>query len=517
MNKLTSVLFVSVFVAIGFALPAQTLAAEDITAHVWIQTNQGDLFSGWVSVDANCSVKDIDGVKHTFDTPVALCALDAFAEQEDKTLDLVNSSYGLYLSGIGKHDQDVDQGWYWMYRVNNISPSVGLDSYELSDGDEVFLKLGAWPSAPVEVSVDTVDVLKGGTVTATVEAFDDTTESFQPLVEATVYVGKSKYKTYTTDENGQVTFDLDRTGDFNVFGTKADYATSEVLQVRVRKQNESKEFVGRAERERLLVAALNWLSSQVDSDGIIKTIGMTEWAAMAYYQADELAPKALRKAVKAYDPDSSSATDLERHILALKTVYGNPHDQNGENYVQQLYNKHFHAGQIGNEDYLNDDIWGVIALLSAGQKVNSTELKQAIRFILDHQLEDGSFSYSTSLEIGDADTTAAALRALKLAQKKGSVVELKPAIQATKTYLESTQRLDGGFAYDAQTIDSNSATTAWVSMALNKPGAWKINKRHPWTYFSWSAQGDGSFAWIVGLDGDALTTAYVAEALARSL
>lgn len=516
MNKLSSI-FLTTLGALFFSLPLPSLAADSITAHLWIQTNEGDLYNGWVSVDDNCSVKDIDGVNHTFESAVVLCALDAYAEQEEKTLDLVNSSYGLYLSGIGKHDQDIAQGWYWLYRVNNVSPAVGLDAYELVDGDEIFLKLGAWPSAPVKVSLDTVDLLKGRNVTATVTAFDDVTETFLPLDQAVVYVGKSEYKTYTTDQNGSVTFKVKKTGDFNVFATKADYATSEVTHVRVRTQNQVKELLGHTERKRLLTSALNWLTSQMDEEGVIDTIGITEWAVMAYARAGELAPKAMRQAVKSYDPDSASATDLERHILALKAVYANPHNQNGENYVQQLYNQHVHDGQIGNEEYLNDDIWGLIALLSAGQDVNSAELKKVTRYILNHQLEDGSFSYSTSLDTGDTDTTAAALRALKLARKKESVINLSLAIHNAKIYLDSVQRLDGGFAYDTTTIDSNSATTAWVTLALSKPSHWKINKRHPWTYVSWSAQGDGSFAWIVGLDGDALTTAYVAEALAESL
>lgn len=516
MNKFISI-FVTSLAALVFFLPLPSLAADSVTAHLWIQTNAGDMYDGWVNIEGGCSVKDTDGVKHSFETPVVLCAVDAFAEQEEKKLDLVNSSYGLYLSGIGKQDQDVEQGWYWLYRVNNISPAVGLDAYELTDGDEIFLKLGAWPSAPVTVSLDKVDVLKGGKVTAAVTAFDDTTETFLPLAEAVVYVGKSKYNTYTTDQDGLVTFEVHKTGDLTVFATKLDYATSEVTHVRVRSKNKVTELVDRTERKRLLTGALNWLTDQMDEEGLVESIGITEWAVMAYTQAGELAPKAMRQAVKAYDPVATSATDLERHILALQAVYANPHDHKGENYVQQLYNNHVHDGQIGDEEYLHDDIWGVIALLSAGQKVNSVELKEVIRFILDHQLSDGSFSYSTSLDTGDTDTTAAAVRALKLAKKRGSVVNLSLAIANAKIYLDSVQRLDGGFAYDAETIDSNSATTAWVSMALNTPSKWKINKRHPWTYFSWAAQGDGSFAWMVGLDGDALTTAYVAEALARSL
>lgn len=517
MNKSTRFITAVFSLGISFGITHMAFAASAETVHVRIQTPTEEVFSDWISVPDGCSLKDTDGVKHTLTDFVAVCALDAFSEQENVSLDVQNSSYGLYLSGIGSDLEDSTQSWYWMYRVNNISPSVGLDSYVLADGDELLVTLGVWPSSPVAMSLSNVDIVKGDSVTITVTAFDDTTQSFEILPEATVYVGKSKYKTYTADAKGEVKVPLEKTGDFNVFASKKDYATSEVSHVRVRKANESSEFVGRQERQRLLTSALNWLTSQIDSKGKIESIGITEWAAMAFARAGEAAPETMQSAITHYDPDASSATDLERHILALLAVNGDPRDQGGENYIQQLYNQQVHDKQVGDEAYLNDDIFGLLAFLKSGQPVNSLELKQITRFIQDHQLSDGSFSYSTSLDSGDSDTTAAAIRALQLAQHKGSVVPLEKTITAAKHFLESTQRLDGGFAYDAMTIDSNSASTAWVALALHTPGNWKINKRQPWTYISWAAQGNGSFAWLVGYSGDALTTAYVAEALAASL
>lgn len=516
MNKLISIFISLAFLGASF-LPLTAQAGSTIYVDLRIQTPEGELFSGWVSVNKNCSVSDTAGVEHELTDHVALCALQAFADQEDKRLDIENSSYGLFLSGIGKHDQDAAQGWYWLYRVNDYSPYVGLDAYSLADADELLLTLGVWPASPVALSLSTVDVVKSDQVVATVTAYNDETGEFEPLAEAQVYVGKSNYKTVTTDAQGKAKLSFNHTGDYNVFATKQDYTTSQVSQVRVRATNDDTEFLSRSERQVLLTGALNWLTGQVDENGKIESIGMTEWAAMAFARAGEPMPKRMQNAILDYDPDKTSATDLERHILALKAVYGNPHDQNGQNYVQQLYNNHVHDGQVGDEAYLNDDIFGLLALLSAGQDVNSPKLKQITRFILDHQLSDGSFSYSTTLEAGDADTTAAAVRALRLARRSGSVVAFSGALDDARAFLESVQRMDGGFAYDAATIDSNSATTAWVALGLAHPSDWKVNKRQPWTYISWTQQGDGSFAWLVGYDGDALTTSYVAEALAASL
>lgn len=520
MNKL-----ISFFIPISATLtllslsltPLATHASSDYSIDLRIQTPAGELFHDWVSVPKNCTVKDTTGLEHELTQHPALCAVQAFADQESNALDIENSSYGLFLSGIGEYDQDTSQGLYWLFRVNNVSPSVGLDAYTLADQDALLLTLGVWPSSPVSISLSTVDLVKTGEVVASVTAFSDETGTYEPLAEATVYTGKSKYTTFSTDENGQAKLSFNQTGDFNVFASKQDYTTSEVTHVRVRPVNDSSEYVDRAQRQKLLTGALNWLTNQVDEKGKIESIGITEWAAMAFARADQSMPQRMQQAVLDYDPDKTSATDLERHILALKSVNGNPHDQHGENYVQQLYTNHVHDGQIGDESYLNDDIFGLLALLSAGQDVNSLELKQITRFILAHQLSDGSFSYSTTLTTGDADTTAAALRVLRLVKRHESVVNVESAIEDAKKFLESVQRMDGGFAYDSTTIDSNSASTAWVTLSLAHPSDWKVNKRQPWTYISWTQQGNGSFAWLVGSDGDALTTSYVAEALAASL
>lgn len=518
MNKFLFISLSATLVSLNLAMsPLTAHASSDYSIDLRIQTPEGELFHDWLSVPKNCTVMDTTGIQHELTDHAALCAVQVFADQTGETVEVENSSYGLFLSGIAQHDQDTAQGLFWLYRVNDVSPFVGLDAYALADQDAVLLTLGAWPSSPVEVSLSAVDLLKNGSLVASVTAFNDETGEFEPLESATVYAGKSKYKTFTTDETGKAKLTFNKTGDFNVFASKQDYTTSEVTHVRVRATTDSSEFVDRAQRQKLLTGALNWLTNQVDSHGKIDSIGITEWAAMAFARADQSMPKTMRQAILNYDPDKSSATDLERHILALKAVYGNPHDQNGQNYVQQLYANHVHDGQIGDEAYLNDDIFGVLALLSAGQEVNSTELKQTIRFILQHQLPDGSFSYSTSLTTGDADTTAAALRTLRRARHRGSVVALSPAMHSARLFLDSVQRMDGGFAYDSPTIDSNSSTTAWVALGLAHPSQWKVNKRQPWTYLSWTQQGDGSFAWMVGSDGDPLTTAYVAEALADSL
>lgn len=505
----------SAFIGGGIALEAE--AADPIYVDMRVQTMEGELFHDWVSVPDGCVVTDSAGLEYTLTGYTSLCAVQSFTDQGGLTLSLEISTYGLLLTGIGETHQDANLGFYWLYRVNNVSPSVGLDAYVLSDSDSVLLTYGAWPSAPVEVSLSAVDILAGGTVTGTVTAYDDATAQFLPLADAAIYYGQTDYLQVFTDVNGVANFQLDTEGDYNIFATKTDYTTSEVAHIRVRVENSEEEFVSRKARKRMLTQGVNWITDAVDDDGLIESIGITEWAAIALARAEHKVPKAMKAAIIDYDPAKTSATDLERHILALVAVGANPHDTNSENYVQQLYANHAKDQQIGDSAYLNDDIFGVLALLRAGQDVDSTEILDTIRTVLAHQLPDGGFSYSTTLGEADADTTAAAVRMLRHVRRKGSHVDVDLAIEAAKVYLESTQRLDGGFAYDNSYIDSNGSTTAWVALGLHKPVDWQVNLRHPWTYISWLQQGDGSFSYIVGYDGDALTTVYVVEALAKSL
>lgn len=84
-----------------------------------------------------------DGTLKSINGTSALAALYRASENSGFSVDIVDSSFGLYVESIGGIEP---QGWDkgWMYQVNGISPSVGAAEYDLSDGDVVKFYYGSW-------------------------------------------------------------------------------------------------------------------------------------------------------------------------------------------------------------------------------------------------------------------------------------------------------------------------------------------------------------------------------------
>ena len=57
-------------------------------------------------------------------------------------LDAMEDTYdieeeGGFISAIEGHEQDEEEGLYWLYYINDEMPSVGAADYELEDGDQI--------------------------------------------------------------------------------------------------------------------------------------------------------------------------------------------------------------------------------------------------------------------------------------------------------------------------------------------------------------------------------------------
>ena len=88
----------------------------------------------------------------------------------------------------------------------------------------------------------------------------------------------------------------------------------------------------------------------------------------------------------------TQATDYEKTILALVAAKANPHTFGNIDYVAKL-KSFYSSSQIGQENLLNDDIWGIIALSAAGEEKNSTEINGAKNFLLTNQNQAGGWGY----------------------------------------------------------------------------------------------------------------------------
>ncbi len=208
------------------------------------------------------------------------------------------------------------------------------------------------------------------------------------------------------------------------------------------------------------------------------------------------------------------ATDYEKTILALTAAGENPRTFGNINFISQL--KTFHKdGQIGSSDLLNDDFWGILALVSAGENISSSIIQDSKSFILTHQNQDGGWSYSVS---GSSDTNDTAVAIIALLEVQVSASD--SAIVKAVDYLKLNQNDDGGFPYSPGD-ESDSGSDAWVVSAIYKlsedPYNWTKNNNNPVDHLKSLQREDGSFKWIVSEDkGYSVLTAYAVIALTQN-
>jgi hypothetical protein len=65
----------------------------------------------------------------------ALQALDAASARAEFYYNVTQTSFGPYISQIGRYPADASSGW--VFKVNGASPPVGADKVTLNDGDRV--------------------------------------------------------------------------------------------------------------------------------------------------------------------------------------------------------------------------------------------------------------------------------------------------------------------------------------------------------------------------------------------
>lgn len=186
------------------------------------------------------------------------------------------------------------------------------------------------------------------------------------------------------------------------------------------------------------------------------------WAAMALAAVGEHPDVSGLKTLS-----SPNATDYAAAILALTANNQDPRTYPNSDYVAAL-KALANNSQIGDVNLLNDDVFGILALISAGITTSDTVISDSKAFILSHQNSDGGWSYSPT-GTSDTNDTAAAIMALISAGSSASDTAITKAV----AYLKTAQNADGGFPYDPKSqwgTDSDSASTAWVISALNRVG-----------------------------------------------
>lgn len=245
--------------------------------------------------------------------------------------------------------------------------------------------------------------------------------------------------------------------------------------------------------------ALNYLRSIQQSDGCISDFATSSWTVMAIAAAGE-DPHDWRVSegssivdyliANRHMLDLNKAADIERFMLSMTAADEDSRDINGTNYVEILKN-HFVKGQIGDETWLFDDFWGVLAFISAGEDANSTVICETVEFIKEHQNANGGWGWAVGAG-SDVDDTAAAIMSLISAGEDNSTEVVKKALK----YLRNNQQQDGGFPSWSVT---NSASDSWAIGAIcsvgQNPAEWQVNSISVIDHLSSLQNPDGSFNW----------------------
>jgi len=275
--------------------------------------------------------------------------------------------------------------------------------------------------------------------------------------------------------------------------------------------------------------ALNFLKSKQNEEGRITTgfSAPSQWSAIAF-AINEIDVSTIKNPDNSLmdflltdiPAEPSAATDWENRILAIVALGEDPTDFGGVNYVQKLEN-FYESSQIGDTCSINDDVFGLLALIAAGE-TSTLQIKQdSLDFLIQNQdPDDKGFGFSApgcAWYATSADMTAAAVQALQEAKDNGlTSAGLDDAITKAKDYLLANQSSDGGFGYFGS---SDADTTGWVLMAFNvlglKDSTEAVNAKN-WLLTQQSVDDGGfqAFDWGLGaLVSNSTTTAQALIAL----
>lgn len=267
-----------------------------------------------------------------------------------------------------------------------------------------------------------------------------------------------------------------------------------------------------------IVSALDYLRSVQADDGsigdpyhwICDEYCNSSWAVMAIASAGEdshnwITGASIVDFLKANAARLGSAwnitTGYELVIMAIvaagedpsKFGDGDPIYVPSGDYLSQLMALHNGAqfvDQWGATDTLNDDFWGIIALVAAGVNPQSKIIQDTADWITSNQdYESGGWSWCTPAHpwyswygSPDVDDTAAAIMALVAA---GRNPHSDKAIQKGLDFLKANQDpLTGGFSMTYPADPSawnpvNSASTSWAISALAAAGEYPTHQK--WT------------------------------------
>ncbi len=390
----------------------------------------------------SCTIEDAEGNSHTFpqeDSPseyLAICVLAEALEQEFITgFEIINNpDFGLYVQSVNGREPSNTQ--FWSLWHNGAFANCGIGCLAISENDILSLILTDWMT---ETESDTISLH----ISSLASDPDDV-------------------------ENGEEEID-------------GEQKEAEPAQQESQEQQNSSGGGGNSDISALKIfdaeTALAYLKGVQQTDGSFGEQALyTDWAAVAFGAMEESgsAYNSLLGYFSANNSVSSLITDNERRAMSLLALGQNPYSFHGVNYIESII-ADFDGAQFGDADLVNDDIFALIPLASAGYGEEDIEIVKAVSFIISEQRTDGSWENSI-------DVTAAAVQALKLFDNSSGTEEV---ISKAEDYLKNSQNEDGGW--------DNIFSTSWALQAENALGAsWTNAGKNGLDYLATMQTADGA-------------------------
>ena len=190
---------------------------------------------------------------------------------------------------------------------------------------------------------------------------------------------------------------------------------------------------------------------------------------------------------------SNNANDYSSNILAIAAINQDPRIFGGSDYVAKL-ESFWDGTQLGDSNLLNDDIFGLLALISAGESPSNPIIAGIKNYIISEQNSDGGWGWSPTAD-SDSNMTSASIMALVSAGISNADTVIQKAIE----FLKTMQNQDGGFRYDTSDWGkiSDAASDSWAISAIyaisQNPSQWTKGTGDPITHLKSLQDAAGGF------------------------
>ncbi|MFA5791454.1 MAG: immunoglobulin-like domain-containing protein [Candidatus Paceibacterota bacterium] len=429
------------------------LPTENIILKIYSGNNI--LFNGPLTVTACAESPEIDAPV----TINAKCAIEqselsytwVWYDSNFHTVSDLPKTLGI-LEELGGNSSDITNYIYWGWFSDLNYGTVALNKHLLRLGEELLL---TYNSYPLRISASQNSGIIGDTIIFTAEEKSSFSADFSDMIwtpssEAIITLGT---QSCTTTIDGTCSIILDTIGSINATGNKTLYIPSANITIIVSAAQGGGGGGGGSISTPVFSVpnALAYLKNAQKEDGSFEnSLLYTDWAAIAYGALDvtDNSRDSLLEYLNSHNSISSLTTDNERRTMALLALGQNPYSFNGVNYIDAI-TKDFDGAQFGDMNLINDDIFALIPLASAGYTANDDIIIKDIAFIISKQKTNGSWEESV-------DITAAAVQALK---PFDSIAGAFLALENAEIYLTTLQGDDGGWG--------NIFSTSWAMQAEN--------------------------------------------------